>query len=110
MTPLEEAVARKLLDMASQRLGIDLGPWDSLDTNTKDRYLEDALGILALPEIVKMQEALDKAKDAIQNLRDYQEQLDFDGSRVGVSRQALEETLDAVSALAALQPLKKEAE
>ena len=39
------------------------------------------------------------SKEAIENLRQHQQQLDADGSFVGVSRQALEEALDFIALL-----------
>ena len=42
---------------------------------------------------------IEKPDNAIYNLREHQQQLDMDGIMVGVSRQALEETLDYVTSL-----------
>ncbi len=41
------------------------------------------------------------AREAAQNLRDYQRQLDADGTFVGVSRQALDEVLEAFARIEA---------
>jgi hypothetical protein len=48
--------------------------------------------------------AVERPDAAIEQLRDHQEQLDFDGVMVGVSRQALDETLAYVEALSRPQP------
>lgn len=54
----------------------------------------DGLVALRLP-LQRGTHALREAGPAIENLRNHQRQLDGDGTEVGVSRQALTETLDA---------------
>ena len=46
----------------------------------------------------------DTVSEARANLREHQQQLDADGCRVGVSRQALDEVLDAFDAMLAASP------
>lgn len=71
-------------------------------THCENKYLrlrvkeQDAELSQLRADMARMREALETGRPAFENLRTHQEQLDFDGSRVGVSRQALEETLEAI--------------
>lgn len=103
MTPLEEAVARIIEPRAFQQLPEPTTPYErrmhpaavTWLAKCKQEALENARSILALPEIVKMQEALERCADIVEhNLYHQREKVE---GVVQIAR-------------AALQPLKKEAE
>lgn len=100
MTPLEEAVARI----------VDPSAWtapnwvyDGLAERRKDS-LEKARRILALPEIVKMQEVLEQAIELCEVAIDW----NLDEAEIGGVMTATHTLKDNFHV--ALQPLKKEAE
>jgi hypothetical protein len=117
MTPLEEAVARIIEPRAFQQLPEPTTPYErrmhpaavTWLAKCKQEALENARSILALPEIVKMQEALEDI--AIYGCGMLNQPIAMNGPEEEWLRRRIREyERRAREAYLALQPLKKEAE